>query len=113
MPYIHIHTNASVPAEKAQAIKQKLGRAITAVPGKSEQWLMVEITDGAALYFQGSDAPAGIAEVSLYGNASGNALDQLTGQITGILTEELTLPPDRVYVSYMTTPNWGWNGHNF
>ncbi|MBQ8926984.1 MAG: hypothetical protein IJ055_01750 [Oscillospiraceae bacterium] len=113
MPFIHIHTNTTVSADKADAIKAKLGKAITDIPGKSEQWLMVGIDDAATLYFQGNDAPAAIAQVSLYGSASGNALDRLTSDITEILHGELALEPGRIYVSYMTTPDWGWSGRNF
>lgn len=112
MPFINVKTNVKVSAEKAEAIKSALGRAITAVPGKSESWLMVGIEDDYTLYFKGSDEPAAMTEVSLFGNASGGALSELTGSITSIVNENLGISPDRVYVSYMTTPNWGWNGSN-
>jgi phenylpyruvate tautomerase PptA (4-oxalocrotonate tautomerase family) len=54
-----------------------------------------------------------MVNVSLYGSASGNALSTLTAHITGILTDTLGIPSDRIYVSYMCTDNWGWNGSNF
>ena len=41
MPYIKTTTNVSVPADKEQIIKQKLGKAIEIIPGKSERWLMI------------------------------------------------------------------------
>jgi len=113
MPFINVKTNVKVSAEKAEEIKSALGRAITAVPGKSEGWLMVGIEDGCTLYFKGSDEPAAMTEVSIFGNASGKALEELTGRITSIVNENLGISPDRVYVSYMTTENWGWNGSNF
>ncbi len=113
MPFINVKTNVKVSAEKAEAIKSALGRAITAVPGKSESWLMVGIEDGCTLYFKGSDEPAVMTEVQICGNASGNSLQTLTSNITGIMLDELGVSADRVYVSYMTTPNWGWNGSNF
>ncbi len=112
MPFINIKTNVKVSAEKAEAVKSALGRAITAVPGKSESWLMVGIEDDYTLYFKGSDEPAAMTEVSLFGNASGKTLEELTGSITSIVNENLDVPPDRVYVSYMMTENWGWNGSN-
>lgn len=43
MPFINVKTNAAVPYEKETAIKSALGQAITAIPGKSESWLMVGI----------------------------------------------------------------------
>ncbi|MGN0695823.1 MAG: phenylpyruvate tautomerase MIF-related protein [Oscillospiraceae bacterium] len=113
MPFINVKTNCEVPAPKAEAIKSKLGQAITAIPGKSEGWLMVGIEDSFKLYFKGTDAPAAMVEVSIYGNASSNALTTLTSNITGIMLDELGISTDRVYVSYMSTGDWGWNGSNF
>lgn len=113
MPFINIKTNAEVSEEKAKKIKTHLGLAITAIPGKSEGWLMVGIEDNYKLFFKGTDEPAAMVEVSLYGNASSNALGVLTSNITGILLDILGISTDRIYVSYMSTENWGWNGSNF
>lgn len=112
MPFINVKTNASISAEKAETIKSKLGLSITAIPGKSEGWLMVALEDNLRLYFRGSDESAAMVEVSIYGNASDNALSTLTSHITGILTDNLGISSDRIYVSYMSTENWGWNGSN-
>ncbi len=113
MPFININTNVKASAAQTAQIKTALGKAITAIPGKSEDWLMVAMEDGQALFFRGSDEPAAIASVSLYGNASRNALNTLTSHITGILGDALGISSDRIYVSYMMTEHWGWNGSNF
>lgn len=113
MPFIKVNTNCKANQEQIETIKAHLGRAITAIPGKSEDWLMVEVADDRKLFFKGSDAPAAMVQVSLYGNASSNALTTLTSHITGILLDVLHIPTDRVYVSYMCTNDWGWNGSNF
>ena len=112
MPFINVKTNAAVSKEKCEAIKSALGQAITALPGKSEQWLMVGIEPECTLYFQGSDAPCAMVQVQTYGtNASGT--DALTGKICKILSDNLSIPANRTYVSYFGTANWGWNGGNF
>ena len=113
MPFINVKTNASISEKKAEAIKSALGLSITAIPGKSEGWLMVCLEDNKKLYFRGTNEPSAMVEVSLYGNASDNALSTLTSHITGILTDNLGISSDRIYVSYMSTQNWGWNGSNF
>lgn len=113
MPFINIKTNAEVSEEKAKKIKTHLGLAITAIPGKSEGWLMVGIEDNYQLFFKGTEELAAMVEVSLYGNASSNALGVLTSNITEILLDILGISTDRIYVSYMSTENWGWNGSNF
>ena len=113
MPFINVKANVNVAKEKAESIKSALGTAITAIPGKSEGWLMVGVEGDYMLYFKGTDEPAAMVEVQLYGNASGGAMSELTGKITGILSDNLGIPADRIYVSYMCTENWGWNGNNF
>ena len=113
MPFINVKTNQNVSAGQAEKIKAKLGQAITAIPGKSEGWLMVCIEGEKMLWFKGTDAPAAMVAVSIYGSASSNALDTLTSHITGILGDALGIPSDRIYVSYASTGDWGWNGSNF
>lgn len=41
MPYIHIVTNASIPDNTEEMLKTQLGRAIEILPGKNENWLML------------------------------------------------------------------------
>lgn len=113
MPFINVKTNTAVSAPKAEAVKSALGQAITAIPGKSEHWLMVGIEPEQMLWFQGSDAPAAIAEVSIYGSASASAYDALTGKICAVLAEELGIAGNRIYVKYAEVEHWGWNGSNF
>lgn len=113
MPYINVKTNAAVPKDKAQAIKSALGDAITAIPGKSEQWLMVGIEPDQILYFQGTDAPAAIVEITIYGSANASAYNAMTEKVTAILHDELQIAQNRIYVKYAETAHWGWNGSNF
>ena len=95
MPFINVKTNIPVSENAQEALKTRLGQAIEAIPGKSEAWLMVGVEPECALWFQGTDAPAALVEVSVYGGA------------------EPDIDPARVYVKYAETPNWGWNGGNF
>lgn len=113
MPFINIKTNQSVTETQQEAIKSGMGKAITALSGKSEQWLMIGIEPEYILYHQGSDAPAAMVEVQVYGNPSASDCNNLTGYISEVLNSELDIPKSRIYVSYTGTPNWGWNGHNF
>lgn len=113
MPFINVMTNTAVSGEKKTAIKSALGKAITAIPGKSESWLMVGIAPDYTLYFKGDDAPAAMVEVSVFGGANPSAYSKLTAEICGILNGELDIDPARIYVKYTETSNWGWNGGNF
>lgn len=114
MPYIQTKVNVKITQQAETALKVKLGQAITNIPGKSEQWLMLSFEDQATLYFQGSnEQPTAFVEVKIYGKAAPTAYDRMTAEITGILQEELGISPDHIYVKYEETSYWGWNGHNF
>lgn len=113
MPFINVKTNAAVPSDKETAIKTALGQAISAIPGKSESWLMVGIEPEHILYFKGDNAPAAMVEVSIYGSTDSSSMNTLTSKITVILNEYLSIEPSRIYVKYSQTPDWGWNGSNF
>ena len=114
MPFINVKTNAAVSKEKCEAIKSALGQAITALPGKSEQWLMVGIDDNYDLWFSGEKMDkAAYVSVALYGSCASDAYDRLTGQICTLYQDVLGIPADRVYVSYHPVHDWGWNGNNF
>lgn len=113
MPYIKTRTNTSISKEQESEIKTRLGNAITNL-GKSEQWLMVDFDQNCNLYFQGSnDKLIAYVEVKLYGNASSDAYNKMTNEISNILNEILNIDKNNIYVSYYPTDNWGWNGNNF
>ncbi len=113
MPFINVLTNTAVSPDKKTTIKTALGKAITAIPGKSEGWLMIGIAPEYTLYFRGSDDAAAMVEVSVFGGAKPEAYNALTVQICDILSNELGIDPARIYVKYTETGNWGWDGSNF
>lgn len=114
MPYINTRTNVEITKGKEEIIKQKLGKAIELIPGKSEEWLMVSFEDRCSLYFKGhSDKPIAFVEVKIFGSTTEEAYQKLTAQITKILNEELTISPDQIFVVYREPEHWGWNGNNF
>ncbi len=114
MPFIGTKTNIEITKEKEAAIKQKLGKAIELVPGKSEAWLMLAFEDKVSMYFKGQgDKPVAFVEVKLFGVANAGVYDKLTAAITKIWSEELHIPASQIYVKYEEVKTWGWNGSNF
>lgn len=114
MPYIGTKTTLCISKEKEEVLKAKLGKAIEAIPGKTEAWLMCEFEDNCRLWFRGDNsAPSAYVEVKLLGSAEAEYYSRLTGIICDILAEELSIPKDRTYVKYEECQHWGWNGSNF
>lgn len=112
MPYISVKTNKDISALKEE-LKTQMGQAITAVPGKNEAWLMVEIQDKLDLYFKGSDAPCVMFDVSIFGSASDSAYNELTKILCSVSNDLLGISGDRTYVKYAEVDHWGYNSFNF
>lgn len=114
MPYICARTSKAVTAEQENVLKSKLGKAIENIPGKTENWLMVEIADQCRLWFRGQqDAPIAIVQVDLFGKASDEACSRMTAAVSEIFAEVLGIAPENLYVKYTSFDQWGWNGSNF
>lgn len=113
MPFINTKTNVTISPDKEAVIKEKFGKAIS-ILGKSEGWLMLSFESEKNLWFKGkNNINMAIVELSLFGKASESAYDKMTKELTDILSSELEISPDCIYVKYEEVKYWGWNGSNF
>ena len=113
MPFINVKTNSEKVSEIKEELKAELGQAITAIPGKSEGWLMVNIEEPSSMWFKGDGAPCAMFDVSIFGSASDSAYDDLTRKICALSEKYLSVPASRTYVKYGEYERWGWNNMNF
>ena len=114
MPCINVSVSVPVTDKSAEAFKSDMGRAITVFPGKSERWLMVCVEENNRLWLGGSnDAPTAYVEVSILGKIDASSSEKMTALICDSLKKNMGIPPERTYVKYEDTENWGWNGANF
>lgn len=113
MPFINVKTNSEKVNNIKEQLKAELGDAITAIPGKSEGWLMVNIESAQDMWFKGESAPCTMFDVSIYGNASDSAYDDLTSRLCVLSEKYLGVPASRTYVKYSEIEHWGWNNMNF
>ena len=113
MPFIDSKIAGPVPADKKEAIKTALGRAIPTLH-KTETYLMVGIEDNYDLWMGGRKLDQGAyVAVSLFGSAAPADYEAMTGEICRILAEQLGIPGKNVHVTYRPVSDWGWNGSNF
>lgn len=113
MPFIDSKITVPVTEDKKERVKAKLGQAVRLL-NKSETYLMVGFEDNYSLYMGGKKLEKGAyVSVSLFGGASSAAYEKMTGEICEILSEELGIPGNAVYVTYHGVNDWGWNGSNF
>ena len=114
MPFINVKTNIPVSENAQEALKTRLGQANEAIPGKSEAWLMVGVEPECALWFQGTDAPAALVEVSVYGGAEPDAQSLLeAAQLAAYFSqgrESANVPVDYTPVKFVKKPAGGRPG---
>jgi len=112
MPFISLKTNRTINSSAETNLKNKFGNAIQ-ILGKSEDWLMLEFEEEKVMYFKG-DNSEGIAflDVKLYGKACKMAYDDMTKELTKIVSLELDIPASNVYIQYEECNIWGYNGVN-
>lgn len=114
MPFINSKVNVKILPDQEKELKNKLGKAIELIPGKSESWLMLGFDDEYSLYFQGNnDCKIAYVEVKVFGQEHKAAFEKLTAAICDIFNEVLGIDKDKIYVKYEAVTNWGWNGTNF
>ncbi len=114
MPFIDAKISKKVTKDEERELKTRLGQAISILPGKSEQWLMVGIQDDYHLYFRGEeDEPMAFIEVRIFDTPDREAFGKMTAEVTRIFGDVLGIAADHMYIKYSATPDWGWNGRNF
>lgn len=114
MPYIEAKFSCKLSEEKIKNLKSGFGKAIECIPGKTENWLMVNIEDSKNIYFKGNqNADTAFISVAIFGSASKDAYSNLTSEICILVSKIADISPDRIYVTYREVSEWGWNGSNF
>ncbi len=114
MPYIDTKTTVTVTPEQEKALFSALGKAIENIPGKTEQWLMLNLEGGKRMCFQGDAAsPCAMVDVRIFGQTEHEACESMTKAICSLYEEILSVPAERIYVSYKGYDEWGWNHMNF
>lgn len=114
MPFIEAKTNQKISSEQERKLKERLGKAIETIPGKSESWLMLNFQDECRLYFKGDgETPAAFVEIKIFGGANAGVYEKMTSTVSEILQDILGIAPARIYVKYEACSDWGWNGSNF
>lgn len=114
MPFIESKLSIKTTQEQQKKLKERLGQAISLIPGKSESWLMVDLQDDQKMYFRGDDSePIAFICVNIYGRPDPAAFEKMTAELTGIYGELFGVAPDHMYVKYAASTDWGWNGSNF
>ena len=114
MPYIKVTTSTKITPASEGMMRDRFGKDIELLPGKSERWLMLNFTDGCRMAFGGNaDADPAYINVELLGSTTNEVYDKLTKAICDTVSKTLSVQSDRIYVKYEECEHWGFAGENF
>lgn len=112
MPYIKTTTSISIPNK--EKLKAALGKIISLIPGKSEDWLMLSFEENKDLYFKGKKTEkAAFVEVKIFGSCSKESKNKVVKEICSLLNTELNIKGDSVYITFQEISDWGYDGALF
>ena len=111
MPFIKVKVGCHITDEQEKALKTRFGKAISLIPGKSEEYLLLEFEDNRRLWLRGENAPpVAYIEAAIFGNEDHRGFDDFTSEATSAFTEVLGIRPDRVYIKFEDITAWGVAG---
>lgn len=114
MPYITLSTSVKLTETKHNVISKALGKIITEIPGKTEEWLMINLKAEQILYFKGIQTnTAAFVDVNCFGAVERKYKEIITLKICDLLELELLIPKDYIYIVFRDEKDWGWNGRMF
>ena len=98
MPFIKVKTSCPITNEQEVRIKSLMGKAIELVPGKSEEYLLLEFEDNCRLWLRGhNDEPIAYIEAAIFASESHRGFNTLTSELTKIFEEILNIQKDHIY----------------
>ena len=85
MPFIKAKVSCPISPEQEIELKTRMGKAIELVPGKSEEYLLLEFEDNARLWLRGDHVrPTAYIEAAIFGNESHAGYPAFTVAVTEI-----------------------------
>ena len=116
MPTFILHTNLkTIDSPTEEVLHQEIRGIIARSIGKSEDFVLTIFNPNTSMRFGAKAGVSAYCEVKNVGVLSPDTTDQIAGFITGILSTNLKVSPEQVYIEFQESERhlWGWNGKTF
>jgi len=110
MPYIAINTSVKLPNSLKEKIKTEIGRLITIIPTKAEAGTLIDFSDSRTIYKGGENVSGAFIDLRLFHKADLEPKKKFTEEVFELLTRELGLKKENMYLSITEYENWGTAG---
>ena len=110
MPLLNISTNKEIKNE--QMLLSKSSELISSLLNKSEDFVMVKLTDSLKMYFSGTNEPCCFIEIKSIGSIEPSTISK---PMCEFFSRELEISKERIYIFFQNVdPNmWAWNTRTF
>ena len=108
MPYIEVKLAKQASRKQERILTEKLGEAITSVPGKTAAGLMVSISSDEHIY-KGGEYGAYVNVVFKTGVTRADC-EKFNEAIFTIMEEDLKIPKENVYTTFQYCDDFGVQG---
>ena len=110
MPYIALNTTQKLTDAQKEKIKTELGRLITIIPTKTEAGLLVDFCGDKTFYKAGENVSGAFIDLRLFHKADYEPKKKFTEETFEMLSRELGLKKENMYLTIMEFDNWGSGG---
>ena len=110
MPYIAINTTQELSEGQKVKIKSELGRMMTIIPTKTEAGLLIDFSDGRTMYKGGEKIDGAFIDLRLFRKSEFEPKKQYTAEVLGLISQELGIKKEHIYLNIGEYENWGSNG---
>ena len=109
MPYVCVSTSAKV--EDKKKLLEEISILISSLTNKSKRFVMAKLDDNSEMYFE-DERSCCFLEIKSIGSLSPS---ELVKPISNFVNEEMGIPIDKIYISFVDVPAsmWAWNGRTF
>lgn len=107
MPYINTTTTKKITEEQRLELINTFGKLIEIIPGKIEEYLMLNFEGEAKMAYQGdANQDCAILAVDILGAAEEKYLARLSDELCLAVNRVLGVPTERIYVKFGVYDHW-------
>ena len=110
MPFLNISTNKKI--ENEHELLAKSSHLLSSTLNKSENFVMVKLTDSLQMYFAGNNQPCCFVEIKSIGSLKPSKISKTICEFFSI---ELQIPKERIFIFFQDVDSnmWAWNNQTF
>ena len=111
MPFIKTKVNCAITENQEMLLKARMGEAVSLIPSKNENYLLLEFEDNCRMWLRGGHA-SGIAyvEAAIFGNEDHEGFSAFASEVTRSFTEILGIPAENIYIKFEDIASWSVGG---